>query len=293
MVKAVVYDRTPTTGGKNQSQRPPTREGGFSHKQPPPTALADQMIAFTVVGPFLGLGKIKLSASSGDTPEEMPMQPRKPNAPTEGAKISRVSLNPQHPGESGVLPGNFLNKNLREVSRFSKAQTPGLRIPRHVPFDPRIGGNPSQRPRAIRQVTRSEGPAARGKGGHRPQRSPDQAKQGASRSWREVVFVSLSDFMLVMVSLWVVFTLALIIAAFQEPQGLKSGIEHWLTLRPVAFLVSVKPWMGGVGILGIYFCYVVMFRLFVGQTPGRLLRKRPQGESWQGIGASEPRRNSL
>lgn len=227
------------------------------------SGVGGEPLAFKVVGPFLGLGKVKASSAS---------LVGYPNPEGPKVQVSSSRLAPTAQGPNTKASGEQLTKvPVIEHRSGNVPLKPGLNLPKATPHQKTpLSKSPA------RQLTK-------------PKKNPIP--------WSKVVgdriIVGLSDFFLVLISLWVIFTAALLFSAYQEPRGLKSGIEHWLTLRPVAFLSGLEPWVGGGGILGIYFCYVVTFRIFVGQTLGKSLLKSPQTEARKGVAAPRPRENSL
>lgn len=107
-------------------------------------------------------------------------------------------------------------------------------------------------------------------------------------SWVHRGFI---DLVIVLLSLWVVFTAALLASALATPKGFKSSFDQWLSLRPIALLSGLSPWVALTGLVLVYTAYVVMFKIIVGRTLGGCLVGRGQTQAPQGIGAHRRRRS--
>lgn len=270
MARPTVNAQVPQSAHPTRSPSKP--EGGlgavfYSNDKSPSVASHQEILPFRTIGPFLGLGKIKTLKAPSQDATALGQEPKTPPlANRQGYKGEVPSSRLQNPSTlRGPQAG--LGESTVKTTQSKTVLFPSGRV---------AAGGRSGKP-----VLPKSSPRQRS---GRPQRP----------GWmRDFLVTWSSDLFLVLISLWVLFTLALVLSAVTEPKGVKSGIEHILSLKPVAFLAALKPWVGGLGLLGIYFCYVLTFRVFVGQTLGQSILKRRQTLSQQGIGAVRSRENSL
>jgi hypothetical protein len=99
----------------------------------------------------------------------------------------------------------------------------------------------------------------------------------------------LIDLIMILMSLWVVFTAALLASAVATKKGLTLGLSEWLALRPVVLLTGLNLWVALIGLGVVYLAYVFMFRIIVGKTLGGSLVAREISQSPKGIAPPENR----
>ncbi len=120
--------------------------------------------------------------------------------------------------------------------------------------------------------------------------SPPRSARESSLYWIGIrVQVVMIDLVMILMSLWVVFTAAVLASAIATKKGLALGLSEWLALRPVVLLTGLNPWVALAGLGLVYLVYVFMFRIIVGRTLGGSLLAREISQAPKGIAAPEVR----